>query len=126
MTPSASQRRRVLIVDDDRAAREGLVEFLHDEGFDVHAAVDGVDALAAFDQHRPDLLIADLEMPRMGGRGLIATLRGRGEMVPVVVLTAVMSIDAEREAQLLGVDGYINKPVDLDALLCCVRDLLVR
>jgi DNA-binding response OmpR family regulator len=124
MADDGSRRRIVLVVDDDTAAREGLVEFLRDEGFDARAAVDGVDALAAFDRYRPVLVITDIQMPRMDGRALIATLQERGDAGPIVVLTAVMTIDAERQAAQLGVDGYINKPVDLDELLRRVHDLL--
>jgi len=119
-----TQKATVLVVDDDAAARDGLEEFLSDEGFVVHVAVDGIDALAVFERCLPALVITDLEMPRMDGRALIAGLRERGRTAFILVLTARMAVDAKREAEQLGVDGYINKPVDLDVLLRCVRALV--
>lgn len=124
MRPTDPQKATVLVVDDDAAARECLREFLSDEGYKVHVATDGIDALSVLERCRPALVITDLEMPRMDGRALITALRERGCAAPIVVLTARMAIDAKREAKQLGVDGYINKPIDLDAMSACVRSLL--
>jgi DNA-binding response OmpR family regulator len=120
----AKEIANLLVVDDDDTARGGLREFLSDEGFVVHVAADGIDAMVVYERHRPALVITDLEMPRMDGRALIAELRG-GETTPLIlVVTARMAVDAKREAEELGVDGYVNKPVDLDVLLRRVRALL--
>ena len=114
----------LLVVDDDTVARDGLSEFLSDEGFRVHVAANGIEALVYFDQHRHALVITDLEMPHMDGRALIAALRTRAPVPLILVLTAQMAIDAEREAEYLGVDAYVNKPIDLDVMLRHVHALM--
>jgi DNA-binding response OmpR family regulator len=124
MRPADPQEVTLLVVDDDAAARECLHDFLSDEGYSVHVAADGIEALRMLERCRPALVITDLEMPRMDGRTLIAALRERGSEPRIVVLTARMAIDASREAQQLGVDGYINKPIDLDMMSACVRALV--
>jgi DNA-binding response OmpR family regulator len=123
-TPRKPPTATLLVVEDDEVARDGLREFLSEEGFIVHVAANGVDALVVVERHRPALVITDLEMPQMDGRALIAELRGREATPAIVVVTAQRSTDAKREANRLGVDGYVNKPIDLDALLRCIRGLV--
>jgi DNA-binding response OmpR family regulator len=118
-----SEAGTLLVVDDDAVARDGLSEFLSDEGFVVHVAENGVDALVVFDRHRPSLVITDLEMPRMDGRALIVELRKRAEPPLILVITGRMAVDARREAEQLGVDAYVNKPVDLQLMLDHIRAL---
>ena len=120
----STQSAALLVVDDELVAREGLRDFLRAEGFVVHTAENGVDALVVFDRHRPALVITDLEMPQMDGRTLIVELRKREETPLILVITAHMSIDAKREAEQLGVDGYVNKPIDLELMLQCIRALV--
>lgn len=124
MRPTDPKEVTLLVVDDDTAARECLRDFFHGEGYSVHVAADGIEALRLLERCDPSLVITDLEMPRMDGRRLIAALRERGSPPPIVVLTARMAIDASREAQQLGVDGYINKPIDLEEMSACVRALV--
>jgi two-component system response regulator HydG len=109
---------RLLVVDDDATAREGLREFLVEEGFDVQTAADGLEALDAMREFAPALLITDLDMPRFDGRALVDTVRERDMPMRVVVVSA--HVPSER----LRVDAHLTKPVELDALLRHVHALV--
>jgi DNA-binding response OmpR family regulator len=104
---------RVLIVDDDPAVLELVADLLAGEGFAVSRAGDGVEALAAAERERPDLVVSDVWMPRLDGLGLAERLRGLG--VPVVLMSAVL------ERPPAGGLPFVAKPFDLDALLAAVR-----
>jgi two-component system response regulator MprA len=119
--PPVPEATRLLVVDDDATTREGLQEFLRDEGFEVCVACDGVQALEMLESFTPALLLTDLEMPHLDGHGLIRQARRNGHWIPIVLVTAHPLVDAEAAANDLGADAYIEKPVDLDDVLSCVR-----
>jgi PAS domain S-box-containing protein len=103
---------RVLVVDDDEASREALTLHLEMIGFEVRAAVDGARAVAAFEQWKPDVVLMDLWMPEMDG--LTATRRLKslpgGSDTPVLVVTASVLIESERDARAAGAAGFVRKP----------------
>ena len=109
----------ILVIDDDIATADLVVEILTDEGYIAYAELDGVGALAAIVRHAPALIMLDMLMPRMSGAELIAHLRGTGlATIPMVLMTAV-----PQDAAPLLVPGLIEclaKPFDLDDLLACV------
>jgi DNA-binding NtrC family response regulator len=111
----------LMVVDDDSVARQTMKDILTDEGYEVIVAEDGERAAEKLEQRRPQLLLTDLEMPRMRGEALIETVRTRYPGLPIVVLTSRLAIDAERAAARLGVRGYINKPIEIDHLLSLVE-----
>jgi two-component system chemotaxis sensor kinase CheA len=117
----------VLVVDDALTVRELQRSILERHGFAVHTAVDGEDALARLAEGRPDLVVTDIEMPRLDGFGLVAAVRGRPGLtgLPVVVVSS-RADDADRRRALdAGADAYIVKrDFDEAALLGVVRDLL--
>jgi CheY-like chemotaxis protein len=107
----------ILVVDDDPWVREVLVIALASEGHEVLEAADGRDALEVLESRRPDLILLDLMMPRMGGTEFVAELERRGlrSRIPIVVLSAAAHVP--EQAARIGVEGYFSKPFELDALL---------
>jgi len=101
-----------LVVDDSLSARRALANFLEDSGFEVDTAIDGADALNVINQRLPDVLLVDMEMPRMNGIELAAHLRAdeRTADVPIVMITSRSTAKHKAEAKEAGVDVYLIKP----------------
>lgn len=117
---------KVLIADDDRAIRESLATALEINGYQVKACRDGVEALAAFRESRPDVLVLDVMMPGVDGLGVCQVLRAEGDSIPILMLTARVET-ADRVAGLdAGADDYVPKPYDIDEVLARLRALLRR
>lgn len=117
---------RILVIDDDQAVRDSLRRSLEFNGFDVALAADGAEALANLSSITPDLLIADVMMPRLDGLEMTRALRSAGNDVPILVLTARDSVGDRVEGLDAGADDYLPKPFDLQELLARVRALLRR
>jgi chemosensory pili system protein ChpA (sensor histidine kinase/response regulator) len=116
----------VLIVDDSLSARRSLEQLIGDAGFRVVTARDGLEALERIELERPDLLIVDLEMPRMNGLELASFVRKSEatRTVPIVMITS-RSTERHRElARTAGVDVTLGKPYSEDGLLGLVANLL--
>ncbi|MFL6646505.1 MAG: PleD family two-component system response regulator, partial [Sulfurifustaceae bacterium] len=116
----------VLIVDDSLSVRTALSTLLADEGFRVCTAKDGVEAIEAIDDHRPAIVLADLEMPRMNGLELTAHLRANASTrdLPVIMLTSRTTEKHRRQAAAAGVDDYVTKPYRENDLLLRLRAML--
>ena len=114
----------LMVVDDDAVARQTMEDILTDEGYEVMLAQDGRDASEQLARRLPQLLLTDLEMPELNGERLIEHVRATHPQLPIVVLTSRLVIDARREAQRLGVTGYINKPIEIGTLLSIVESTL--
>ncbi len=116
----------VLVVDDDFGTREAVHDILLEEGYGVMLAENGRDAVEQVPRHQPDIVLTDLEMPEVDGERLIAELRAAGYVMPILVITSRLVVDAERAAKRLGSDGYLNKPIQIDRLVDEVRRALRR
>jgi two-component system, NtrC family, response regulator AtoC len=117
---------RVLIVDDDPASRRLVEVRLRPLGCDVATAGDGEQALIAIRKDPPDLVLLDLEMPRMGGIEVLRALRREGIDLPAIVITAHGSIEAAVEAMKEGAYDFITKPIDAKHFDIVVRKALER
>lgn len=126
MTTSADTRQRVLVVDDDKAVRESLRRSLEYNGYDVVLASDGAEALASIGTARPDVVVMDVMMPRLGGLETTRALRAAGHDLPVLVLTARDAVGDRVEGLDAGADDYLTKPFALAELLARLRALLRR
>jgi len=117
---------RILVVEDDAAILRGLADNLACESHDVLTATDGERACSIVREHKPDLVILDLMLPRMSGYDVCRTLRGEGLTTPILMLTA-RGDESDRVLGLdLGADDYLTKPFSIRELLARVRALLRR
>ena len=127
-----ARRSVVLLVEDNAAdedlAREALDDAAHAGG--LHVVRDGVEAMAFLrregpyaDAPSPDLVLLDLNLPRLDGRGVLAAMRGDAALrrIPVVVLTSSSAPDDADAAYDAGANCYVTKPVELTAYLAAVR-----
>ena len=118
------QSHRILVVDDEEKMRRLLEMSLKNMGHEVVQAADGIEALARFDEAPFDLMMTDLNMPRMDGMQLLKNLRERGEEIPVIVLTAFGSIETAVQAMKLGAADYIIRPFEMETVELAVTRAL--
>ena len=118
--------KKVLVADDKAAGRELVRTVLENRGYLVFEACDGIEALAAAQRIRPDLIILDLHMPGLDGFGVIKELRLNKRFLetPVVALTGSAMQGDRQRALAAGFTGYITKPVPLNYLRTEVARLL--
>jgi len=117
--------KRILVADDDPAIRKVVREALSREGFEVETAADGRQAVERAEAAPFDLVITDLAMPNLDGRGVVREIRMRSE-IPILVLT-VRAEEKEKVALLdAGADDYVVKPFGVAEILARVRALLRR
>jgi two-component system response regulator HydG len=121
-----SRNVRVLVVDDEPAARGGLEKLLRSEGFSVDAADDGTSGLAAATEHPPDVVVTDLKMPQMDGVELMKKLHETDPSVPVIVATAFGDVANAVHAMRAGAADYLTKPIDFDALVVAIERAIER
>jgi len=124
----AVHRQVALAVDDSLSARRSLAQFVQDAGFEVRTARDGLEAIEIINGKRPDIVLADLEMPRMNGLELAAHLRANQTTrdLPVIMITSRSTDKHRREAEAMGVNVYLTKPFAEDELLAHIKKLLRR
>jgi two-component system OmpR family response regulator len=121
-TPEA----KLLVVDDEPNIRELLSTSLRFAGFDVVAAGNGREALAAAEEHKPDLAVLDVMLPDMDGFTVTRRLRAAGRHFPVVFLTARDDTEDKVTGLTVGGDDYVTKPFSLDEVVARIRAVLRR
>jgi putative two-component system response regulator len=120
------QVHRVLVVDDNRTNALLLEQVLRMEGHVVDLAADGVEALECIAEHLPDLILLDLDMPRVDGYEVCRRVkRDAGtRLIPIVIITAQAAFDAKMRAWELGADDFITKPFQCIEVVARCRSLL--
>ncbi|WP_396623425.1 sigma-54-dependent transcriptional regulator [Luteitalea sp.] len=111
-TPDLPAGERVLVVEDDRAARIGLTELIRAWGYVAEDASDGEEALQKITTFRPGIVLTDLVMPRLDGLGLLRALQDQLTDLCVIILTAQGTVETAVEAIRDGAYDYLTKPVD--------------
>ncbi|MBM4070502.1 MAG: response regulator [Planctomycetes bacterium] len=112
-----TEQRTILVVDDDRELRHGLQTLLEKHGFRALTAEDGREAQERIDNDRPDLVIMDLMMPRLGGFPVLQHFRGQAHSPPFIMITANEQQQCKIAAEKAGAADFIRKPFSLRRLL---------
>jgi DNA-binding response OmpR family regulator len=125
VSPDSSSHGRgkeaILIIEDDRALREGLAMNLRLQGYEILTAADGEEGMKMAFDSRPDLIVLDIMMPCWTGLDILEELRKRGEEVPVLILSARDGTPDKVEGLNLGADDYMTKPFDLPELIARIE-----
>jgi len=113
----------IMVVDDSLTVRRVTQRLLERSGYEVVLAKDGVDALRQLQDLRPDVMLVDIEMPRMDGFDLTRNVRGTEatRAIPIVMITSRTADKHRRMAMELGVNAYLGKPYQEDELLGLIR-----
>ncbi len=120
-----SSKKKVLLVEDSATSRAELVTLLRDEYICIEAG-DGKEGLERVRLDKPDVVVADLEMPVMDGISFLRSLRASPETLhlPVVIVTTVTSVDRVNECRALGCAGFVLKPLRSEYLYAKLKQLV--
>jgi DNA-binding NtrC family response regulator len=120
--------KKILVIEDDEAIRSNILDLLEAEGFEGVGAGDGEKGLDAAMEHRPDVIICDVMMPKLDGYGVLKQLHARPELAttPFIFLTAKAERADQRNGMNLGADDYITKPFENSELLDAINTRLKR
>jgi len=115
--------KRILTIDDSKTIRDMLMLTLADAGFDVLQAVDGKDGLDVLDREQVDVVITDINMPKMDGYEVIRHMRSNSahKTTPILVLTTESEADKKSLARAAGATGWMVKPFDPDRLIATIN-----
>jgi len=125
-TEAPVMSKRILTIDDSKTIRDMLRMTLIDAGFEVLQAEDGQQGCEVMDKETVDLVITDINMPRMNGYDVVRNLRARPELkgLPILVLTTESDADKKNLAREAGATGWMVKPFDPDRLIATVRKVI--
>jgi two-component system, chemotaxis family, chemotaxis protein CheY len=121
--------RCVLVIDDDDAVRDSCIEILRALGFDVIAAKNGRQGVAAYREARPAVVLTDLLLPNMDGIEIIREIRRIAPEAKIIAMSGGADLnkaDLLDSARLLGADATIPKPLDVNDLLALINDLVPK
>ncbi len=118
LLPSQFPGRRILLVDDEPVNREVALSLLNEVGLKVDTAVDGIEALAAVERDMYDLILMDIQMPRMSGLDATRRIRAlpHGARVPIIAMTANAFAQDREDCLAAGMDDFLGKPIDPNLL----------
>ncbi len=116
--------KAILIIEDNIVTRGMIKKILAGHGYDVSAAVDGVDAVLHLTKRNFDLILCDIYMPNLNGFQLMEFLNRKQLKIPVIFLTASDRVEDEVKGLILGAEDYIRKPIDKDVLLLRVERII--
>lgn len=118
----------ILIIEDEDALRDAIIDLLHFEGYQAIGAADGLAGLQAARERLPDLIICDIRMPLLDGYGVLLELNRTPETsgIPFIFLTAHASREHQRRGMTLGADDYVTKPFAHEELMAAIRARLQK
>lgn len=118
--------KKILVIDDERALRETLLEILSFENFETLEAEDGIAGVQVAQKHLPDLILCDIAMPGLDGFGVLTALRNdpHTASIPVILLTARAEKAFAESGMSMGANAYITKPFTIDSLLDTIASQL--
>lgn len=119
-----SSGKKILLIEDDREISSTLVAVLEGAGYRVSTAPNGIEGQRIIQTDRPDLIVTDMMMPRMGGFPVLEFLRTLDNPPKVIMITANEGGRHKAYAEMLGVSEYLRKPFAMDVLLDAVRRTL--
>ncbi|MGL4948609.1 MAG: response regulator transcription factor [Mycoplasma sp.] len=117
---------KILVLEDDKNARNLMVEFLNMSGFDVVAVENGVQGIEAFSKENFDMIITDVMMDEMDGNEFAEYVRSKDKNIHIIMTTALGEFKSKEKGYLNGVDDYIVKPINYDELVLKVKSILRR
>src|SRR6478735_758652 len=119
---------QILVVEDDPAIRETLVDLLELNHFQVLSATNGEEGLALARRHQPDIVLSDVAMPKLDGFEMLAALRAddRTRSIPVIILSASIEAERMRQGMDLGAEDYITKPFTEDQIIRSIHARLEK
>lgn len=117
---------RILLIEDDRDLNETIKYCLEEEGYTVDACLDGEEADFYLEQHIADVILLDRMLPGISGTGLLRRLRAMGDATPVLILTALGTLNDRIEGLDLGADDYLVKPFAMEELMARIRSITRR
>ena len=115
----------IMVVDDSVTVRKVTGRLLLRNGFEVISARDGVEAMASLQEHRPALILLDIEMPRMDGYEVATTIRNDSKLhdIPIIMITSRTGEKHRQRAIDIGVDDYMGKPYQENLLMQRISEL---
>ena len=103
-----------------------VVAALREAGHDISEAANGEQGLESFRQDRPDCVVMDLLMPVMDGQELLRRIRAIDSDVPIIVASADIQRSSQSACEELGINGFLHKPIQKEALLACIDAALIQ
>jgi chemosensory pili system protein ChpA (sensor histidine kinase/response regulator) len=128
LEPILERPLTIMVVDDSVSIRQVVSRLIEEQGWKVLTAKDGIDAFDKLSEHRPDLIVLDIEMPRMNGYEFLGALKTQVELndIPVVMLTSRTAAKHREKAKALGAKGFIVKPYNDDEFVRLILNLTGR
>lgn len=117
---------QILVADDDKNTRRLLQAVLEQDGYRVHTAQNGEEALSVLDEQHIDLVVLDIMMPKMDGYEFTKTLRESNSALPILMISAKQLPSDKKQGFLVGTDDYMTKPIDEEEMLWRIKALLRR
>ena len=126
--PQNGEKKRILIIDDEEGLRVFLKSHLENYGFEVIEGANGLETMKLVKQSRADLIIMDCMMPKMDGIKASALLKSdsRYDNIPIIMLTASAEKSDRNLSEQVGVEAFMNKPVNVALLIDKIRELLAH
>lgn len=118
-------KKKILIVDDEKAIIETLKAYLEKEQFEVIVAYDGEEALSVFEREQPSLVLLDLMLPKKTGEEVCSTIRKQSN-VPILLLSAKISEESKLNGFQLGADDYVIKPFSPKEVIARIHSIFKR